>query len=268
MKKQLILVFAFASLLFSCSSDDTNQDPIDPSVSYLPLTTANSWDYEVNTASQPTLFDDLYVGNDVVISGKTYKQMKNVNMPSGLFCSLMRDNALRQENAKTLFTGTLNFDLGIDIPFDLAVQDLVILDYNAPTNQVLGSLNGVIEETIEGVPFTITYNLKITALENLASYTTPDAVVYNDVKKVQVTLNLQLVTEQTIPGTTITVPVTIMNAQDVVTATQHYAKNIGMVYANDVISYNLAIDPAVVGLAIPQSGNQVITETLTTYNIN
>ena len=82
------------------------------------------------------------------------------------------------------------------------------------------------------------------------------------------TFSVQLVTVQTIPGTSVTIPITILSTQDVVTATQFYAKDIGMVYANDVISYNLAIDPSTIGLAIPQSGSQTVTETLTTYTIN
>lgn len=268
MKKHFLLLFIAAAFITSCSSDDDSSNSGDNSLVYLPLTSGSNWDYEINTADQSSSLDDLYVGNEVVLNGKTYKQMKNVGMPTGLYCSILRDNALRNEGSKTFFTGDVSLNLGIDLPISLAVQDFLMLDYNASNNQVLSSQNGVIQQDFEGVPLTINYTFKITAQENLPTYVTPSNVTYSDVKKVKMTLSVQLVTVQTIPGTSVTIPITILSTQDVVTSTQFYAKNIGMVYANDVISYTLAIDPATFNLDIPQSGSQTVTETLTTYTIN
>ncbi|WP_291116202.1 hypothetical protein [Flavobacterium sp. UBA6135] len=267
MKKHFLLLFIVAAFITSCSSDDSSNST-DNSFVYLPLTSGSNWDYEITTANQPSIFDDLYVGDEIVLNGKTYKQMKNIEIPTGLYCSILRDNALRNEGSKTFFTGDLSLNLGINLPIDLAVEDFLMLDHSAPSNQVLGSQSGIIQQNFEGVPLTITYTFKVTAQENLPNYVTPNNVTYSDVKKVKMTLALQLVTVQSIPGTTVTIPITILNTQDVVTATQFYAKGIGMVYANDVISYNLAIDPATFNLDIPQSGSQIVTETLTTYTIN
>jgi hypothetical protein len=88
------------------------------------------------------------------------------------------------------------------------------------------------------------------------------------VKKVKMSLMMSISTTQTIPGTTISLQIPILTNQEVVAATQYYAKNIGMVYNNTVISYNLAVDPSELGLPIPQSATQTSEEFLSSYTVN
>jgi len=78
-------------------------------------------------------------------------------------------------------------------------------------------------------------------------------------------LNLKITTTQVVSG--ITVPITLMNAQDVVTSTQYYSKNIGMVYANTLINYQLNSIPGVT-LPIPSSQTATQEEFLSTYHLN
>jgi len=266
MKKQLLVLFAFSAILFSCSSDDSGA----PSTqnNHFPLTSNNSWEYDV--VGQLPGTDNLYVGNDVVLGGQTYKQMLTTAEPFGFYSSLLRNNGLRKDGSKTLFTGNLNVNLGFDLPIDLSVTDFTILNTNANPNEVLSTLTGIFTENFDGTPITVNYTLKATALESLPTYTTPlpQNETYTDVKKVKISLMMSITTTQTIPGTTISVQIPILANQEIVAATQHYAKNIGMVYNTTVIGYNLAIDPSQVGLPIPQSSSQTTEEFLNSYTVN
>ncbi|MEX0596264.1 MAG: hypothetical protein WD512_07165, partial [Candidatus Paceibacterota bacterium] len=229
MKKQFLAVIAFTFIVFSCSSDDDSGDS-SLQTNHFPIAAGNAWEYDV--VGQLPGTDNLYVGNDIVLGGLTYKQMMTTAEPFGFYSSLLRNNGLREDGSKTLFTGNLNVNLGFDLPIDLSVIDFVILKTNATVNEVLGTFSGTFTEDLEGTPITITYTLTATALESLPTFTTPvpQSETYTDVKKVKMSLMLSVTTTQTIPGTTISVQIPILASQEVLDATQYYAKNIGMVY--------------------------------------
>lgn len=264
MKKRLLTLLAFTAIFYSCSNDDDSSGDSSVDTNHFPLTSNNSWEYDV--VGQVPGTDNLYVGDDVVIDGKTYKQMLTTAVPFGFYSSLLQNNNLRTDGSKTLFTGDLNVNLGFDLPIDLNVTDFVILKTNANNNETLGTLTGTFTEVLNGIPLTVNYTLKATALESLPTYTTPapQNETYTDVKKVKMTLMMSITT--TIPGTTIQIPV--LNNQEVVAATQYYAKNIGMVYNYTEVGYELAIDPAQLELTIPQSSSQTTEEFLNSYLIN
>lgn len=263
MKKQLFTLFAFTAILFSCSSDEDSGDS-PTQTNHFPLTLNNTWEYDV--VGQLPGTDNLYVGNDIVIGGQTYKQMMTTDEPFGFYSSLLRNNGLRNDGSKTLFTGNLNVNLGFDLPIDLSVTDFTILKTNATANEVLGSLTDTFTQDLEATPITVSYTLKATALESLPTFTTPapQNETYTDVKKVKMSLMMTITSP--VPGTTFNLP--ILNNQEVVAATQYYAKNIGMVYNKTVVSYNLAIDPSQLGLPIPQSATQTTEEFLSSYTVN
>jgi hypothetical protein len=111
---------------------------------------------------------------------------------------------------------------------------------------------------------TIDYTLKSISVETLATFTTPapDSKTYTDVKKVKTIMTMEV--DAIIAP--FPLPITIMNSQDVIVSVQYYSKNIGMVYANTVIEYELAV--AIPGSTIPQSGSQTQEEFLDTYQVD
>jgi hypothetical protein len=262
MKKQLLALFAFTAILYSCSSDDAGDSGTQ--TNHFPLTVGNAWEYDV--VGQLPGTDNLYVGTDVVIGGQTYKQMLTTNEPFGFYSSLLRNNGLRNSGSSTLFTGNLNVNLGFDLPIDLAVSNFTILKTDAGVNETLGTLTGTFTQDFDGTPITVAYTLTATALESLATYTTPSpqSETYNDVKKVKMSLRLTVTTS--LPGFPIQIP--ILADQEVLDATQYYANNIGMVYNKTITSYELAIDPAELELPIPQSATQTSEEFLSSYTVN
>ncbi len=268
MKTKLILSSLLAVILFtSCSSSNDDSGSVaSPPTTFLPLTNGNYWVYDVDNAGTINR-DSLYVAHDTVINSVTYKKMKTLTTPTGFFSSTLRNNGAKIDGSKLEMTGTLSLNFGLTSPIDLALTDFVFFKENAALNEVLATTSGTINQTVQGYPLTIDYTLKTVFDGNLTNYLTPSGTTYNDVKKTKVIMNLKITTTQNIPGVPTPVTITVMNAQDVVTSTQYYAKNIGMVYANTVINYQLNSIPGVT-LPIPSSGTQTQEETLSVYHIN
>lgn len=268
MKTKLFFIVFTIAILTSCSSDNSSGGT--STADYLPLTDGNYWTYDVSTVGQTTSNrDSLYVANDTVINTKTYKKMKTLNIPFGFYSNSLRNNGVRKENDAIYMTGNAGLNLGAVLPIDLSVSDLIIFKESATANQELGSVSGVINQDFQGYPLVMNYTMKTTALETLPSFTAEDNTVYTDVKKVKITLNLKVSTTVTIPGIPIPLTVALLNPQDVVVSTQYYAKNIGMVYTNTVISYELQdFSQFGITLPIPQSGTQTQNESLDTHHVN
>lgn len=266
MKTSFFAILAVAFLSFSCSSDDDSASNDGLDLNFLPLSESNTWNYEV--VAEESSFDNLYVGETFSFNDKTYNRMKTTAEPSGFYSLLLRENGLRKSGGSSLLSGTLSLDLGLDSPFEFVIEDFTILKDDAENNDVLSTKTGTISQTIQDIPVTIDYTIKTIALENLPSFTTSQSVSYDDVKKVKLTISLKVVATQVIEGIPIPLTITLLNTQDVLTATHYYAKNIGMVYAENLISYTLAVDPSEFDLPVPQSASQTQNEFLDSYTVN
>lgn len=268
MKTKLFFIAIAFTILAGCSSDNSSGS-INSGV-YLPLAVGNYWTYDVTTdgIAIPNR-DSLYIANDTVINTKTYKKFKTLAIPFGFYSNSLRNNGIRKENDAIYMTGNAGLNLGEVLPINLSVTDLIIFKESATLNQELGSVSGVINQDFQGYPLVINYTLKTTALETLPTYTAENNTVYTDVKKVKTTLNLKISTTITVPSIPIPLTIPLLNTQDVVASTQYYAKNIGMVYANTVISYELQdFSQFGITLPIPQSGSQTQSELLDGHLVN
>ncbi|WP_395061591.1 hypothetical protein [Flavobacterium sp.] len=265
MKTKLLLASLFMVFLTSCSNDETaTAEDNSVATSFLPLKNSNYWTYRISNQGTVTR-DSLYVANDTIINTITYKKMKTRTVPNGFFSSTLRNNGVKIDGSKLVMTGDFNLNFGLTSPISLSLVDFIFFKENAVTNDLLSTSSGTVNQTVQNYPLTIDYTLKTVCDGSLATFTSPNGTIYTDVKKTKVILNLKIVSYQTIAG--IQVPITLMNAQDVITSTQYYSKNIGMVYTNTVINYQLNSIPGVT-LPIPSSGNQTQEEFLSNYHLN
>lgn len=260
MKIKLLLAITFLSVIISCSSDSNTGS----ATNFMPLSIGNYWKYNVVTNAQ-TQRDSLYISNDTTISAKIYKKFKTRNAPAGFFSNSLNKNGLRKEGSSLLLTGSLALDFGVGVPINLSVTDYVIFNENATINQQLGSVSGTINQTVQTYPLVINYTLKSVAIESLPTYSS-NGHVYSDVKRVKTILNAKITTTFTVGG--FPFPVTVLNTQDVVVSNQYYSKNIGMVYTNTLINYQLSQLPTGFTLPIPSSGSQTQNEYLDSYNVS
>lgn len=266
MKTKFILASLFAVVLFSSCSHNNDDPGVDnsPPTTFLPLTNGNYWVYDVDNGGTISR-DSLYISHDTIINSVTYKKMKTLAAPTGFFSSTLKDNGVKIDGSKLEMTGNFSINFGLTSPINLSLTDFVFFKENAAVNEVLSTTSGTINQTVQTYPLTIDYTLKTVCDGSLANYLSSNGDMYTDVKKTKVVLNLKITTTQVVSG--ITVPITIMNAQDVVTSTQYYSKNIGMFYANTLINYQLNSIPGVT-LPIPSSQTATQQEFLSNYHVN
>ena len=137
MKNSLLIAMVTLVLTTSCSND-TN--PTGNSENYLPLSTGNFWTYDVEGQTQGR--DSLYVANDTVIGGSTFKKMKTQFLPFGFYTNSLANNGLKVSGSKIQLSGGLNFDLGTQLPLSLSVSNFTILDESAQGNTPLSTATG------------------------------------------------------------------------------------------------------------------------------
>lgn len=268
--KKIILPVLFASALFlSCSDDDSSGQntndgtptPTPVTADYIPLDNGNYWVYDVQSQTASGR-DSLYISGTEVISGKTYNKFITPETPFGFFSNSLYTSGLRQDGDKLLLTGNAQFFFSQELPVNIAVSDFIIFKESAANGEVLGSVNGTLNQIVDTYNLQVNYMLSTKAKETLASYTI-GGKTYSDVKKVETVLNLKITSPFVISG--VTYNATVMNTQDVVVSTQYYAKNIGVVHVETDISYNLVNVPGVT-LPVPQSFSDHQEEVLEKYS--
>lgn len=268
-KTYYFCVFLLVGFFSSCSNDDSGSSSGTPTT-YLPLTNENYWIYDIendNAGTITTSSDNLYVNGDIVFSGITYKKMETEALPNGFYSSTLRNNGLRVDGSSVKLSGTASYDLGLGTPINLEINDFIILKENASPNEQLSTKTDNFSQTISGYDLDFTYVLKSYNVTELATYTSPNGDVYSDVIKSKVVLNLKITTTQVLVAGFPPVTITILAPQDVLTSYQYYAKNIGMVYTDTNVTYELESIPGIT-LPIPSNGNQTQEEFLDTYQVN
>lgn len=262
MKRLSILAISVAAVLTSCSKgDDSTTTPGDIQTEYIPLAEGNYWVYDVTGGDFEASRDSLYVANDTVISGNTYQKLKTKNPAVGFYSASASRNSARLVGDKIVISGTAGLDFASSLPIEIDLTDFVVFKESASNGETLDSRTGSFQQDFNGFPLTVTYTLKTVADVDIASFTSPDGTVYSNVKPVSTILNLKITTS--VGG----FPIPVLNAQDVVTSKQHYAKNIGVVYTKTTVAYNLQ-DLGTPIEGIPQSYSQTSEEILDIYVAN
>lgn len=267
MKKNYYILILLGLFAVSCSNDDdttpeegNNPNPNPTEANYLPSTDGNYWVYNVEGTTSGR--DSLYVANDTVINGTTYKKFKTGGLPFGFYSNALNNNGVRESEGKLMVSGIP--DLGIpNLPVNIELTDFVIFDQNATSGTVLSTVSGNIPQELEGFNLSVNYALSSKAGETLASYTLPNGVVHTNVKKVEVKLNLSV----TVVIPQIPIPLAILPSQDVAVSTQYYADGIGMIHASTDIGYELANLGVELPLPIPQSMSEHQEEVIADYQV-
>lgn len=262
MKTKLVFLGIVATLI-SCSTESSDSEA---TKDYFPLKISNFWTYKViGTNVDGT--DSLYISNDTIINLKSYKKFRVKNWPLGFFSNSLNNNAVRKDGDRILLTGTAGMQFGATLPIDIVLDDFVVFKQNASENQLLDNLTGVLEQDFEGIPVTINYTLKSIAAETLPEFASADGNNYTDVKSVKTLLVLKIsAVYEIIPG--FSQNILILDTQEVMTSTQYFAKDIGVVYASTTIQYALEQFPVDPGLPFPETYNENHKEYLKTHTVD
>ena len=261
MKHNYLIAILFMALLTSCStSDDSASTEQTTENDYFPVGNGKFWVYDVQ-GEYPGR-DSLYIASDTTINNTAHKKFKTKEVPFGFYSSSLANNGIRKSGDKLLVSGSTGVDLIEGFPIDLAVTDFVLFKENASDNEQLSSVSGTLNYQYEEFPLTFKYTMKSVFATTLPTFTVPGKGTYENVKVMKVVVNLSI--ESVYVSGPITLPLTILPAQDVVVSTQYYVNTIGMVYSNTDINYTLANEDISVG--VPTSGSQNIKEYLVDYS--
>jgi hypothetical protein len=241
-------------LIVSCSSSDDSGDPAEPIVgNYYPSDANNTWIYNVenSSADDPTL---NATGVDLVtVSASGNPFTIDVNSDTTPTNGLM--NGILNSGALSRSASALGLNGFIDLPAELAIlsssslnlTNFVLYDLNASTNQQLSVIDDVIVDTIDlngsMIPISAVYRITSTKRNDLNSLTV-DSDVFNNVISSEITVNLTVTATIDIAGSSTTV--TVINNQDVLTITNFFSEDIGLIQSEATQSYTL--DPAFVNL--------------------
>ena len=266
MKKLFLLSIFFVFILGSCKNESVDLENGTTSANvYLPMAAGNFWTYKVKDAAGSER-DSLYIQKDTTVAGNVCKKLRTKTFPFGFYSIGLNRNWIRKSEDKILVSGKTSLDFIPNVAFNLELIDFAVFKEVTNANEEIDVKLGVIEQTVSGFPVKVEYTLRSVGLAPLSAFTTSEGKTYADVKPIKLTINAKITATTTIAGFPLAVP--ILNAQDVVTATQYFAKNKGMVYAKTVVSYQLQPLPTGVNLGIPTSGNEIQEEFLDTFLIN
>lgn len=276
---KLALILTVVSVLLSCEKNEETVLPIKtednptPTIS-LPSKKNNFWTYNVvtlatSTAPETTKRDSIYVGNDTLINSITYKRFKTKTLPNGFYAGSVRNNGVRIDGSKLKITGALAINVGLPTLLNFDINDFIFLKEDAPSNEELSTITGSFNQTIPqqpNTPLKFEYVMKSIADGILPSFTS-NGVVYTNVNKTKIVLNLKITSSVSPGGGLPPVTLTLMSAQDVLVSTLHFSKNKGMVYNKSVVNYSINTSLAS-SLNIPATGTQTQEEFLKTFLIN
>ncbi|MFL9844517.1 hypothetical protein [Flavobacterium rhizosphaerae] len=265
MKNIFITLFTVFFLLSCSDNDNDNNDNSNETQSYLPLNNGKYWVYDTQTSNAAGR-DSLYIANDTLIEGKSYKKFKTKNTPTGFYSGALSGNGIRQEGSKLLVSGGTSVILSEEFPISLAVNDFVLFDANATAGSILSTKSGMLEQPVDDIyTIKIEYGMSSMAQQDRPTYTTPDGTTYTNVKVVTITLNIKITAIVTVD--TFTIPIEIMPAQDALVSTQYYAEGVGAIRVVTDIDYELIDTSSLnINVTVPESGSEHQEEVLIDYN--
>ncbi len=265
-------LFNYSSILLmllsvvSCTNND-NDDTVLNSGNYFPLTLDNYWNYNVTNSNldlnqTQNTRDSLFVSSvnnnafDLTITG----------IAKGTMNTILTQMQLSRTSFNLMGSGNIIFPFeGLD-DLQIGVNNAIFYNTNSPSDETLSSVDGVIEQNIEGLPIMASYNLK-TIQGPFSDSLFLNNVNYDNVIESSILLQLTITTRiEVIPGNF--VDVLILDTQNVLDIKNHYVKDIGLVRSEAIISYNLE-DFSQIGITLPLAGslNASSIQALDTYEV-
>jgi len=263
MKKITYLFLAL--VIISCSSDDNGNtsNPTEETYNFFPLTSGTYWTYD-NESDQETTRDSLYVSGIEEINGVAHTLLSAEEPASGFMTVLLSQNLVRTTETSLLLTGELGAPPVEGFPeIIIPLVDFELYNSEASVNELLSETTGEIEQTIEDIPLVIAYSIKTIQRETFENgYSGFSESVISS----ELIVNLSITAIIEFNG--ITIPIPILQAQDVVTVTNYYADEIGLINSDTLIEYELEdLSDLGIVLPIPQQDSSSATQVIDTYNI-
>lgn len=263
MKKLPYLLIALV-IVMSCSDDDNSDSTpiiVDEVIDYFPLSPNTYWTYNNESEEGPTR-DSLYVAG----ASNSYTMLEAREPKTGFMISLLSQSLVRATDTELILKGELGTPPVDGFPeISIPLNDVALYNTEASNGEVLDVTTGEIEQTIQDIPLVIGYTITTKqgeVFENgYGDFTDRSVIKSYFIVNLSIAANIEIV-----PGTVLTIPV--LEAQDVITTTNYYAENIGLINSDTLIEYELEdLSGIGVDLPIPQQDSRTATQDIDTYFI-
>lgn len=245
-----ISVFILVFIAFSCSSDDNSdiEDQQIESIDYFPLFTNSNWTYN-NVSEQGKTRDSLYVAGTEVLNSFTYTNLDAVKPANAYMTMLLSQNLVRTVEKQLILNGELNTSPIDGLPIiGIPLSDVVLFNAETAPNTLLSSIENEIKQEVNGIPLVVEYDIRSIQGGFLTNYAV-DAQIFEDVISSQIVVTLKVTAEiEIFPGIIVQIP--ILAEQDVMIVTNYYAANIGLIFSEVLIEYELE-DLSGTGIELP-----------------
>ncbi|QSS97026.1 hypothetical protein [Psychroflexus sp. ALD_RP9] len=231
MRKLLLLLLA-TTLFYSCESDDENSIQAN---NYFDLNVGNSWTYN-NTITQDdnsnSGTETLEVSGVETINNQDHFSFTQTNVEQpGLVTSILTSGELYKtnDNAQLVFTGNYNFEATPELPsLNFELNNATIYNQSAQVGASVYNQSNTITHEIQGVPVNINYSINIINGGNIGDLSVNNET-YQNVYQSEIIISANIEADLGL------IDVTVLQQQDVVTATNYFAPNIGLI-RSDVIT--------------------------------
>ncbi|MBT8304982.1 MAG: hypothetical protein KJP09_10970 [Bacteroidia bacterium] len=258
----------FIVSLASCSNNDNDDNAVvNPPADYFPLSLDNFWNYDVTNRNldlneTQNSRDSVYVAS---ANGNLFGLAVN-GIANGTMNTILTQMSLMPSDNRLSGTGSVTFPFEGLEDFQIGVNNVVFYDTSVAASTTLSTVEGVLEQMVEGLPITATYTLR-TVQGSISESMFLNNENYTNVIESGIILELTITTDiEVIPGSII--EVLILDTQDVLDITNYYAEDIGLVRSEADISYVLE-DFSQIGITLPIAGslNASSLQELGTYSV-
>lgn len=266
MKNIYLLLFATLTLI-ACSENSDNDNNSETQLNYFPLVANSYWTYK-NATPQENTTDSLYVAGTTVINGNTYTELDAQAPIDAFMTQVLANGALRTENSKLFITGEVGGPPVDGFPeITIPLEDVILYNTQQANGMVLSQIMGEISQDIQGYPITINYTVTTKQGESLSAYTV-SGNSFTDVITSKIIINLNITLTIEVNGINLDVPLLNPESQDVITATNYYAKDVGLIDSTVLVEYTLLdLSQYGIDLPIPQEDSQTSTQKIESYAI-
>jgi hypothetical protein len=264
MKLTYLLTILLTIAFISCktddpSSDDTQQSPPE----HFPLTTDSHWTYNNQNEEAGTSRDSVYVAGNQMQNGLLYTNL-DATVPASAFMSqFLTNNIVRTTDTQLIIDGSLGAPIeGLpDITLPLSDMKLYDTEVDIAIDPILGFSSGSVIQDIMEIPIVISYSITSTMLETPNTSTESDSQVASELR-----VNMEIIAMISVGP--VTIPVTIMESQDVLIATNIYTDGIGLTNSEVLIEFTLEdLSGLGIELPFPESGSTSSSQTIDTHFI-
>lgn len=265
MKSPYLLFILIAATIYSCNTDEASTNDIQQTTpEFYPLTASTYWTYNNQNEQAGSSRDSLYVANEEMQNGNLYVNLDAKTPATAFMTQFLSNNILRTTETQLIIDGTLGSPINGLPDISLPLNDLRLYDTSVDimVDPVLGESSGTITQEIMEFPITINYGITSTMLA------TPDTST-EDTPQVasQLTVNMEIIAM--VPLGPVTIPFTVMQAQDVLVATNVFTDGVGLTSSNVLVAFELEdLSAAGVELPFPANSSTTSSQTIDTFFIS